>query len=145
MIVPILKGNVSGGKIKFDDEEKLRMHLASFMDEARIEVVIRKARSKRTIKQNNYYFGVVLKIIAEESGNWDEKGYTTHDLHDYFKAKFLQKRIEIFGKTYTVIRSTTDLNTKEFTEYIRQIKMFVASEYDIFIPDAEDITLPDYF
>lgn len=133
------------GKINFNDEEKLRMHLASFLEEAKIEVIIRKARSKRTIKQNNYYFGVVLQIIAEESGNWDEKKYTTNDLHDYYKAKFLQKRIEIFGKTYTVIRSTTDLNTKEFTEYIRQIKMNAATTLDCWIPDADSVELPDYF
>jgi len=139
MIVPILKGTIVAGKINFADEEKLRMHLASFMDEAKIEVVIRKARSQRTIKQNNYYWAGVLEIIHQETGN------DIHDLHDFFKAKFLQKRIEIFGKTYTVIRSTTDLNTKEFTEYIRQIKMNAASTLDIFIPDAKDITIPEFF
>ena len=121
------------------------MHLATFLDKAKIEVIIRKARSKRTIRQNSYYWGVCLQIIAEDSGNWDEKSYTVNDLHDFFKAKFLQKQTNIFGKTYTVIRSTTDLNTKEFTEYIRQIKMFAASEYDIFIPEANEIELPDYF
>ena len=145
MIVPILKGTILAGKINWDDEEKLRMHLASFMDEAKVEVIIRKARSKRTVKQNNYYFGVVLKIIAEESGSWDEKKYTTNDLHAFFRSEFLSRRVDIFGKMRTIIRSTTDLNTKEFTEYIRQIKMFAASTLDIFIPDSDSVTLPDFF
>jgi hypothetical protein len=139
MVTPVLKGTITDGRIAWQDEEKLRMHLASFVDEQEIEVIVRKARSKRTIKQNSYYWAAVLEIISKETGN------SVNDLHDFFKAKFLQKQTNIFGKTYTVVRSTTDLNTKEFTEYIRQIKVFAAGELDIFVPDADSAELPNYF
>ena len=70
----------------------------------------------RTQKQNRFYWKY-LEIIAEETGN------NKDTLHLLFKNMFLSKGAdEAFGKAVRKTRSTTDLNKKEFTEYIKQIE-----------------------
>jgi len=92
------------------------------------------------LKQNRYYFGVVLKVIS------DDTGHTTDDLHAFFKTMFLKDKVEIKGKTYAVVRGTSDLSTSEFVDYVKEVKMWVAQNLDIFVPDAKDVeTDSEYF
>lgn len=55
-------------------------------------------------------------------------GYTDIELHDLLKYKFLAEQKEIAGQPVVVIKSTSSLNTKEFSEYNRNVERF-AHEY----------------
>ena len=98
-----------------------------------------KINKKRTMSQNKYYFGVVLKIIASETGNDIE------DLHEYFKQKYLGNKdiiVEIMGEKIFRPITTTELDTKLFMEYIEKIRSFASLELNCYIPDANEV--PDY-
>jgi hypothetical protein len=74
----------------------------------------------RSLSQNALYW-VYLKKISLETGTDSE------DLHDFFKIKFLPKRIaKIKGKTteHTVetVTSTTKLSKADFSEYMNKIE-----------------------
>jgi len=90
---------------------------------------------KRTLSQNNYYWAVVLKVIASETG------HTTEELHEYFKNEYLINRFEekkVLDKTIVVETSTTKLSTKVFTKYIEDIRRFASAELGCYIPDANE-------
>ena len=94
---------------------------------------------KRTLSQNSYYWGVVLKVIADETGNSAEM------LHEYFKSEFLDNRFvenKVFEKTVIREISTTELDSKVFTCYIEKIRSFASSELSCYVPDANEV--PDY-
>ena len=79
----------------------------------------------RSNPQNKYYFGVVVDMISEETGNEPE------ETHELLKLKFLKS----MGKA-----NTTQLDTKEFNIYIEKIQRWAAQELSCVIPDPNEKT-----
>lgn len=75
----------------------------------------------RTIDQNARYWAI-LNYISKET--WNDSDY----LHSLMKKKYLSKRkqVKIYGKKLWVfdIKSTTKLNTKQFSEYNEKVEQF---------------------
>lgn len=90
----------------------------------------------RSLPENRYYFGVVVKIIS------DELGYTREEVHEILKQKFLSE--VIFLKTKESVkeiripRSTTNLKTVEFEEYLSSIRQWASMELSIYIPTPNE-------
>jgi hypothetical protein len=72
----------------------------------------------RSNPQNNYYWGVVLQLIAEHTG------INKTSLHEYFKEVFLYDD-----------GSTTEQNKGSFSEYVESIRTYAQLEWNISIPD----------
>lgn len=94
---------------------------------------IKKKRKIRSINQNSLYW-LWLKCI------WDETGNHKDTLHDYFAKKYLgQEQIMIFGKyPVSVNKTTTALDTKQFTDYLERIQQEALTELDICLPQPKD-------
>lgn len=96
-------------------------------------VTIARAKSKRSIEQNNLMWSW-LTIIANETGN------TAKAIHEWCKAEFLPPvYVEVNGKVHEARRSTTDLNTAEMAEYLRRIETWAASDLGIVLPHPDDM------
>ena len=101
------------------------------------EVIIKPYRKNRSLDQNNYYWGVVLPTIQYVIQESRGEHYSTEDLHEWFRDKFLPHRvITIKGETKAVQPSTSKLTIKEFSDYLESIIQF-AAESGIVIPDPE--------
>jgi hypothetical protein len=89
-----------------------------------------KANRKRSLSQNAYYWGVVIKIIADHSG------YTSHEVHQWLAGEFLsyQKAGRLFAK------STTELDTMEFERYLERCRIWAQTEQDLRIPLPNEVT-----
>ncbi len=98
----------------------------------RIEIKV--DRDKRSGNQNRFYWGCVIKLLS------DHTGFTPDEMHETLRAKFLkyQKPMPPNGYMATVIQSTTDLDTKEFEEYIEEIRRFAIQELDVEIPTPNE-------
>ena len=84
---------------------------------------------RRSKEQNAYYFGVVLKLLA------DHTGYTTDEMHEICKYKFLGiDNKEIEGESIPIINSSRTLSTSDFMGYIEEIKQWAAT-LNVVIPD----------
>lgn len=82
---------------------------------------------QRSLKENNYYWGVVIETLVEQS----ETGYEPEDWHDILKNKFL---MYVNDQGFTRTRSTTSLTTEEFERYLEKIRMWAAQELSVLIP-----------
>ena len=131
---PIFEGDVVNKKLKLFDHEKraIGRWIATFKDGTKLDITIRKHKSKRSNEQNRYYFGVVLPILADYFGHDN-----TEDMHEDMKLKFnpIESKIEP-GKT--IGGTTTKLSTVDFfsaeTSYVERICRWAATEYSIYIP-----------
>jgi hypothetical protein len=95
------------------------------------DVKVTKKRWKRSISQNNLYW-LWLTCIEQETGN------DRHDLHEFFKAKFLGfEEITVLDHLVTRVVSTTQKNTLQFKEYLDKIQLFASVELGIELPDPE--------
>ena len=99
------------------------------------EVIIRKAKSKRSVLQNALYWKW-LGCLANETG------YTPDQWHEYFKAKFIASKTEMitmFDKTVPEKPvTTTRESVKEFTEYLNEIELWVMDNMGYSFPQDDD-------
>ena len=77
---------------------------------------IKPYKSQRSNSQNRYFHGVVCALFGLEFG------LTTEEAKEVLKCKFLQ--YEKKGKVFT--KSTADLDTKEFEDFLTKCRMFSA-------------------
>jgi len=102
------------------------------------EVVIRPFKSKRSLDQNRLLWkwtDIIRVHIADSTG----KFYSSDEIHEWFKSRFLPFRVvEIGGDAHTCSATTTKLNTKEMAEYLDAINHFCGSELGLFLPVPGD-------
>ena len=134
--IPIFQADIVDGKLKMLDHIKqaIGRWCRTFKTGSHVEIIIRKHRSKRTDLQNQYYWGVVVKILG------DHFGYDPEDMHTELKLIFnpIQSKI---GPSRTIGGSTTKMSTVEFfhdeDSYVERICRWSATEHGIFIPPPE--------
>lgn len=94
------------------------------------EVIIRDHKTKRSLQQNAYYWTVV-EILAEYSG------YDKEDMHRDLAIRFLgPEEFSVSGVKYHGAKSTTKLNTKEFSDYLDKV-IATAQSLELQIPSRE--------
>lgn len=122
-INPVFFGEVKGGRISLDTEQmKKRFKDRLFQLEGKkIQLTLNRRTKKRSLKQNSYYWGAIVPMIAEEVGMLEE------EVHDALRLMFLKDRT---GKLET-IRSTTQLTTGQFVEYLFDIQVWASSFLNI--------------
>lgn len=102
-----------------------------------IELVLRERTNQRSINQNSFYRGVVVKLTSEHTG------HTPDEVHEIFKRMFLTKWITLKTKTeekeILITQSTTVLTTKEFGIYIDSIVHFASVDLGLYIPTAGEV------
>jgi hypothetical protein len=133
MSIPNIKfhGVVKQGRIKFDSPEKYLVYLAG-LEGKRIELTLHKERNSRSNQQNKFYWGIVIEILGEHFG------YTPEEMHEELKRKFNPVHSKIDPEA-SFGGSTTKLSTVEFIDYIDRITRWAASEYQIYIPDPNEV------
>jgi uncharacterized protein (DUF2344 family) len=85
------------------------------------KVVISKHKSMRSLDQNEYYWELITQLA-------NDIGHTKDEMHQLMTFKFLTSKKIVNGEKIFTIKSTSKLNSKEFTEYIDNIKSW-AKEY----------------
>jgi len=133
----IHKVKINKGKLILLNKEKFNNYLLSL--EGEFDLVIKKPVNQRTIDQNKYFHGVVLKVSAECMG------FDLVETKAYLKAVLGYFKIyEIDGQRFTELESTSKMSTKRLSEFIEEIKKFIFNNYQVNIPNANEIDLDSY-
>lgn len=123
------KINPSTGEWDGLPKSKFRREVARLFSGQSIEIIIHQKRKHRSVQQNRYYW-LVASILS------DRTGFTKDEIHAILKSKFLkaEKVNENTGAVYDYVKSTTELSTMEYEEYLDSVRQFAAQELDIQIP-----------
>jgi hypothetical protein len=114
--------------------------LAAFlrrMEGKEVRVTFSQPTKTRSNPQNRYYWGVVLTMIAAETG------HTTEEVHEYMKAMFLPRCFIRLGKgkkEQQITKSTATLSTFDMEEYLEKVRAFAAAELQLTIPLPNEIS-----
>jgi hypothetical protein len=96
--------------------------------------VFRKCRS---LSQNNLLH-LWLRCIAEETQGSQSK-YEIDTLRNHFCEKYLGWSEEtVLGEYHRKTRGTSKLNTKEFTDFLEEIRMDMMHNQNIYLPLPEE-------
>lgn len=121
---PVFSGKIEKGKVILDNPNRYLVQI-SRLEGQRIEVVLRKQKSTRSLKENNYYHGVVVAILAEYCG------YEPDEMHEALKEKFLAAAMDEHGLRKR--KSTKKLTTTEMEDYLERIRRWAAQELNCYI------------
>jgi hypothetical protein len=118
----VLMGGIKDGLLRLQPVQRAQLARA-LRSWPNIPVVLELKPWKETRRNraNNFLWGVVYKLIAEETGHCDE------DLHEYFKKRHNGKTIDITDPLTGVVheerigQSTAKLLIKPFSDYIEHV------------------------
>jgi hypothetical protein len=97
-------------------------------------------RQRRTDRQNRYYWPAFvtpfLAYLNEENG----ESHTKLSAHEILKGRFLRSTFihKETGEAFDFTRSTTDLSTGEFNNYLDQCAAFLAEYCGIIVPEPSE-------
>lgn len=113
-------------------KEEFARGMRSMKRRMKVEVIVREAKSRRSNAANRYYWGVVLKLIADYTGD------DVNSIHEFVKMKFLRPReIRILGETFAAPASSSELDSQQFHEFVEQVRKFAATELSIETPEPD--------
>lgn len=134
-MTPIFTGHIDKGKLILDQPYKYAVRIAS-LEGKKIELILRKRKSQRSLNQNAYYWGVVIEILKTYL-----EGMTGDEIHDALKIKFASRPDTNTG--LTIVESTARMDTKRFNEYFETIQRWAAEFLNANIPSPNEIDYQD--
>ncbi len=123
MPTPLFRGQAHRGKLILEDRAAFDQYLRSL--EGPVVLILKPAKEQRTLKQNAFYWSVLIPLIGEHCG------YDAAECHEALKQKFLPAQ----GRN----PSTTELDTKQFADYVDACIRFAEGELQIKIPAAGEV------
>jgi hypothetical protein len=131
MFVPIFYGEVKNGRLVLEKRGEFEKYLSSLKGE--VQITVSKRKKPRSLAQNAYYWGVLIKMVSEAIG------VIPDEAHALLGSLFLKVGVQASGKRYEVVRSTTSLSTREFEEYTAHCRNWAGLELGIYIPEPNEI------
>lgn len=130
MIGKTLRAIIKDGRIEYQNPEEYN-EIIKLLEGLPIVVRIEKWYKRRSNPQNRYYWGVIIDILSESTGEDDLDA-----IHEALKRKFLPKRT-VLGEDVSEL-STKKLKTIEFEDYMSKIRMWASRDYNIYIPEPNE-------
>lgn len=92
-------------------------------------------RLKRRSNESNRRYWLLLHLIADKLKPQDQS-FSAESYHTYFKMRFLgSDEMKLpNGKVVQIPKSTADLDTQEFQEYVFRVEEW-ASNHEVFLDD----------
>lgn len=125
-------GTVKDGKFVPENPEYFRNIFQNF-EGKRITMTINRFKKPRSDEQSNYYWGVIVKMISEETG--EEKDAVHESLKALFLTEVRYVRVNKRLVKFTKVKGTSALDTIEFNEYQEHCRKWAAEFLGINIPD----------
>ena len=133
-INPLFSGKIENGKIVLDTpalRRRFQMRLIQ-LEGKKIHLSVNPRNKRRSLNQNNYYWGAILPMIANQTGMIEE------EIHSALSLMFLKDE----SKLLPVITSTASLDKNDFSEYLEKVHDWCISFLNITDwPNPEDYEL----
>jgi hypothetical protein len=97
-----------------------------------IRLIVTADERRRTNESNRYYWGVVLRGIAEQA--WvDGRQYDKDTWHEYFADLYGVKAEKQLpdGRLLLVRKSTSDYSVGEFSDYLTLVQAHAANDFGV--------------
>lgn len=106
------------------------------LNDCRVIVTVNKFYPKRSLQSNKYYWVCLNQLVELTS---EHTGYTKDELHQAFKEMFLNTEFTnvLTGESKSRTKSTTELSSKEFNDYLENVIKFCAEKFGIEILTPE--------
>ncbi len=122
---------VKENKIVLKNKEIFQSEVAKLNGKL-VELDLKEVKSKRSLAQNAYFWGVIVEILSKELG------YSSKEMHNILKGLFLTKTVLFKNDWIEYTVGTSELDTKEFEKIMDEIRMWAIVEWNIWIPEPNE-------
>lgn len=128
-----VQARIEAGALKVPSKAVLLAALKHWPD-GPVDLELRPFEETRRGRANRYYWGVVLKLLASESG------YTADDLHEIFKLRHNSKLVAdpVTGEEIRIGQSTATLPIQSFSDYLERVILDGAEVYGMTFPEPRE-------
>lgn len=119
-----------------DNKRRLMSQIGTLSGLYRVDM--EPARNVRSNRQNAYYWAAIVSAFAQFLTEQDYDITGPDEAHEFLKARFLAVTVtcrttgEVIGRR---VRSTTELDTAQFSEYCERCRAWLAEFFHIVVPD----------
>jgi len=111
----------------------IKANAAAFAEKGQpLRIVVTAEERRRTSEANRYYWGVVLRDIADQA--WVQgRQFDKDTWHAYF-ADVHGVKVEITlpdGRIHMTRKSTSEMSVGEFSEYLARVQADAANEFGV--------------
>ena len=135
-ITPIFEVTIESGQIVWPEGENLRLVKFLYGRSGKYQLYLKRPLKRKNRKLENYLWGVVYPIIAQETGEDD-----LLKLHAVFKSMFLKQMIELKSKGrisfYEVVGRTHGMTSAQHNEFVEKVVRYAGTELGIIIPEPD--------
>lgn len=131
-LLTLFYGFIRDKKLVLEDKSGFQ-RLVEKYEGREVVLTLKPASTVRSTAENRYYWGVVIRMVAEDMA------VIPDEAHDFLKSLFLKVGVEVRGKRYEIIRSTTMLSVAEFEDYVEKCRQWAAVELNIVIPMPNEV------
>lgn len=138
MITPKFFATIEQGKVKHADPQAFQTYvIQKFKEGQEVEITIKRKFKKRTSGQpgeetnfNGYYWGVIVKIIADEIGEIDQD-----IVHNWIQLAVGNTKSMKDGTK--VPAGTSHMSGAEFSDYCSRVRMWTGQKegLNIYLPE----------
>ena len=107
-----------------------------------ITIDIEKVYSKRTIPENKYFHGVVIPILADYWGYDVRIPEEIEAVKQILYKEHLTSKVRLSRdkrRKFSITRRASDLNTKEFEQFMQDIRDWAIVEFQVKIPTPDEL------
>lgn len=124
------QAKIKDRKLKLDNPYYFKFQISKYKD-CRALVSVKIIKSKRSLSQNAWYWGVVIPLICETTG------HTPNEQDRIFEQMFAPRKVvKHKNKEYVIYKHCKELTKGEFVFFVERIRAEVA-EMGIVIPNPE--------
>ena len=98
------------------------------------EIVAKEAEDDRTLRQNRFYWGVILREISEQA-TIEGQRWAADAWHELFKRQFLGfkiSKVRVAGRKRAVVsrslKSTREISVKAMSKFLEQVQAFAVTD-----------------
>lgn len=126
--LPEFVGKVERGQLVLTHPDQYSAYLKR-LEGKDVLVMVDRLRANRSYAQNKRHWGLLVDAIVDASG------YDKAAVHRLLRKRFLTLTEPDFdGTATTTIKSSADLKSDEFNEFMRDVEIFSAEQWGIEIP-----------
>lgn len=127
------RGRIVNGLLCMENADEYQAYLST-LEGREVAVVVTRWTRTTSNPQYAYYYGVVLKLLS------DHTGFTRDEMDDILKDMFLYEYATLpSGQLIRKKISKTVVTTKEFAEFIEEVKRWASIELGVVIPDPDEV------
>ena len=134
-LTPIFYGTIHHGDVSHENLAYYEEYLMT-LEGKKVQMTVETRKKPRSGAENRYYWSVIVKMIAEETGEHPD---TAHYSKKYLGGRRMTGVDHKDGTREDRVQDSNSMTTVEFEDYLKKCREWASEELSIYIPLPNEV------